>query len=65
MKYQFIENHRLACAVEKMCCALKVTARGYYAQKKRGTSTQGQSNEELERAIRVVHSKSRGNDGSP
>jgi putative transposase len=65
MKYQFIERHRSAFAVEKMCLALKVTASGYYRQRKRGKSKRALSNEQLDQAIRVAHRKSRGNYGSP
>ena len=65
MKYQFIENHRSAFAVEKMCLALKVTPSGYYRQRKRGTSKRALSNEQLDQAIRAAHTKSRGNYGSP
>ena len=65
MKYQFIENNRSAFAVEKMCRALKVTTSGYYRQKKRGISKRAQANEQLDRAIRAAHRKSRGNYGSP
>ena len=65
MKYQFIEEHRSAFAVEKMCLALKVTASGYYRQRKRGKSKRALSNEQLDQAIRVAHRKSRGNYGSP
>jgi transposase InsO family protein len=65
MKYQFIEEHRSAFAVEKMCLALKVTASGYYRQRKRGKSKRALSNEQLDQAIRAAHTKSRGNYGSP
>jgi putative transposase len=65
MKYQFIERHRSAFAVEKMCLALKVTASGYYRQRKRGKSKRALSNEQLDQTIRVAHRKSRGNYGSP
>jgi len=65
MKYQFIEEHRSAFAVEKMCLALKVTASGYYRQRKRGKSKRALANEQLDQAIRAAHTKSRGNYGSP
>jgi len=65
MKYQFIENHRSAFAVEKMCRSLQISKSGYYAWKTRPKSNRDQANEKLDHHIRTIYQQSKGTYGSP
>ncbi len=65
MKYQFIENHRSAFAVEKMCRALKISKSGYYAWRDRPKSNRDLANEKLDHHIRIIYEKNKGRCGSP
>ena len=65
MKYKFIETHRLSLGVMKMCQAFKVSRSGYYDWRNRGESKRSVANRQLLSDIRVVHTRSRQNYGSP
>lgn len=65
MKYQFIENHRSAFAVEKMCRSLQISKSGYYAWRTRPQSKREQANEKLDHHIRIIYEQSKGTYGSP
>jgi putative transposase len=65
MKYQFIENHRSAFAVEKMCRSLQISKSGYYAWRTRPKSNRDQANEKLDHHIRTIYQQSKGTYGSP
>jgi len=65
MKYLFIENHRSAFRVEKMCRVLGVSRSGYYSWRKRGFSKRGRSNQALLVKIKKFHEDSRRTYGSP
>ena len=65
MKYRFIDEHRSAFRVRKMCQVMGLTTSGYYSWKKRGKSKRSEENEKLDIAIRQAYRKSRGNYGSP
>ncbi len=65
MKYQFIDEHRSAFRVRKMCQVMGLTTSGYYSWKKRGKSKRTEDNEKLDMAIKHAYRKSRGNYGSP
>ena len=65
MRYAFIEKHRSAFGVERMCRALKVSRSGYYGWRKRGESKRCRANRELlELIIRIIQ-MSRWTYGSP
>jgi len=65
MKYQFIENHRSAFAVEKMCRSLQISKSGYYSWRTRPKSNRDQANEKLDHHIRTIYQQSKGTYGSP
>lgn len=65
MKYQFIENHRSAFAVEKMCLALKISKSGYYTWRNRPKSKRDPENEKLDHHIRTIYEQNKGRYGSP
>lgn len=65
MKYQFIEKHRSAFAVEKMCRSLQISKSGYYAWRTRPQSKREQANEKLDHHIRTIYEQSKGTYGSP
>ena len=52
MKYRFIEEHREANKIKRMCEVLKVSRSGYYAWETREPSLRQRGNEELLRQIR-------------
>jgi len=65
MKYEFIDKHRFAFRVEKMCRVLKVSRSGYYTWADRGPSRREQSNQQLWVKIRQSYDDSRKTYGSP
>jgi len=65
MKYQFIEKHRSAFAVEKMCRSLNISKSGYYSWRVRPTSKRSAANEKLDHHIRTVYEQNKGRYGSP
>jgi putative transposase len=65
MKYPFIENHRSAFAVEKMCRSLQISKSGYYAWRTRPKSKRDHANEKLDHHIRTIYEQSKGTYGSP
>lgn len=65
MKYGFIEDHRSALRVGKMCHALKVSRSGYYGWLNRKESDREKSNRKLLEEIARIHRESRQTYGSP
>jgi transposase InsO family protein len=65
MIYGFIDAHRSAHAVERMCRVLGVTRSGYYAWKRRGQSRRARRDAVLLGRIRESHGLSLGRYGSP
>jgi transposase InsO family protein len=65
MIYGFIDKHRSAHAVERMCRVLGVWRSGYYAWKKRGQSPKARMDAVLLGKIRESYGLSRGRYGSP
>lgn len=65
MKYEFIDKHRFAFGVEKMCRVLKVSRSGYYGWVNCGPSRREQANHQLLVKIRRLYAESRQLYGSP
>jgi transposase InsO family protein len=65
MKYDFIDKHRFAHAVEMMCRVFGVTRSGYYAWRHRGQGRRALENVILLGKIRESHHLSSGRYGSP
>ena len=65
MKYDFIESHRSAFAVERMCRTLGVRRSGYYAWRGRVPGRRSAEDEHLLVRIRESYKKSRRAYGSP
>jgi transposase InsO family protein len=65
MKYDFIESHRSAFAVERMCRALGVRRSGYYAWRGRVPGRRSAEDEHLLVRIRESYKMSRRSYGSP
>lgn len=65
MKYRFMEENRSAFEVKKMCQSLKISRSGYYGWRQQRQSRRARENEELVRAIKEAHRKSRECYGSP
>jgi transposase InsO family protein len=65
MKYRFIEQHRSAFEVEKMCLALRISKSGYYAWRVRPKSKRSAANEKLDHHIRIAYKHNNGRYGSP
>jgi len=65
MKYAFIEKHRFAFGIERMCRALEVSRSGYYDWRKRGISNRTRANRELLKSIEGAMQQSRRTYGSP
>lgn len=59
MRYAFIEAHRRAWRVERLCATLTVSRSGYYAWRSRLESRRSQANRTLLRQIRTVHGEFR------
>jgi putative transposase len=65
MRFQFIEDHRDAFPVTRMCQVLVVSSSGYYAWRKRPPSAREMANQELFKKIEVVYNENHGVYGSP
>lgn len=65
MKYEFIQAHRSAFAVEKMCQVLNVSRSGYYRYSAGEESQRSIKNMILLAAITAIYKQSRGTYGSP
>jgi len=65
MKYDFIESHSSAFAVERMCLVLGVRRSGYYAWRSRVPGNRSSEDERLLVRIRESYKKSRRSYGSP
>ena len=65
MRYEFIEYHRSAFRVTKMCYVLEVSRSAYYAWRKRPKSKRERENEQLVEKIKQIHNTSRCLYGSP
>jgi len=65
MTYRFIESHRPAFALEKMCKALEVSRSGYYSWRCRPVSRRESENRQLLSEIEDTARKSRWTYGSP
>ena len=65
MKYEFIQAHRFAFAVKKMCKVLRVSRSGYYDFVVRPESRLSIENKVLVKEIKSIHKESRKTYGSP
>jgi len=65
MKYEFIDRHRSAFRVMKMCQVLEVSRSAYYAWKRRPESVTEQRNRKLLDEIKQIWERSRRLYGSP
>lgn len=65
MKYAFIEAQRKDHGVRTLCKALRVSASGYYAARKRPPSARAQRQSMLVIKIREAHAASRQSYGAP
>lgn len=65
MRYQFIEQHRSAFRVTKMCQVLEVSRSAYYAYRRRPKSLRERDNERLVENITEIYQRSRRRYGSP
>lgn len=65
MRYQFVENHREAFPVRRMCKMLAVSPSGYYAWRRRPISELKMANEKLVETIKEIHVEFQGKYGSP
>jgi putative transposase len=65
MKYRFIDTHRSAFGVEKMCRVLAVSRSGYYRWCQGGESSRVRENRRLLGYIRQAYAASKGRYGSP
>ena len=65
MRYEFIDPHRSAFRVTKMCWMLEVSRSAYYAHRKRPKSFRERDNERLVEKITEIYHRSRGRYGSP
>lgn len=64
MKYRFIDGHRAAYPVERLCRVLAVSRSSYYAWRKRRPSVRQQQDAVLGVQIRLQHTRSRATYGS-
>ncbi len=65
MRYQFIENHREAFPVRRMCKMLAVSPSGYSAWRERPVSRLKMANDMLLEKIREIYTEFEGKYGSP
>ena len=65
MKFKFIDEHRSAFPVMKMCHVLNVSSSGYYRWRKAPQSSRKIENERLRARIRELFEKHKGMAGSP
>jgi putative transposase len=65
VRYEFIDRHRSAFRVTKMCQVLEVSRSAYYAYRRRPKSIRERNNEWLVEKIKEIHQRSRRSYGSP
>lgn len=65
MRFEFIENHRDAFPVSRLCNVLNVSRSGYYAWRTRPVSQREMANQQLVEQIKAVHADSKQTYGSP
>ena len=65
MRYLFIEAEKATWPIRVMCRALRVSASGFYAWRKRPASARSRRDVELGVKVREAHARSRGTYGSP
>jgi transposase InsO family protein len=65
MRYEFIDHHRSALRVTKMCQVLEVSRSAYYAYRRRPKSPRERNNEWLVEKIKEIYRRSRRSYGSP
>jgi len=65
VRFQFIDDHREAFPVSRMCKVLDVSRSGYYAWRGRSPSEREMANRELYKKIKDVYDTSHGTYGSP
>jgi transposase InsO family protein len=65
VKFLFVQEHRETFRVGMMCRVLKVSRSGYYAWRKRRTSSRGVEDQKLALRIREIHEDSRETYGAP
>ena len=65
MRFAFIQEHSEDWPVQLQCRVLAVSRSGFYAWRRRGTSTRERFRQELIQAIRLAHDECRGVYGSP
>ncbi len=64
-RYRLIEAEKAEHSVVRMCRLLGVSTSGYYAWRKRPTSSRAQADSALTGTIRVIHAASRATYGAP
>ncbi len=65
MKYAWIEDHRDAFSVTRMCARLEVSRSGYNQWRGREPSERARSNEQLDAAVVKLHAASKSSYGRP
>ena len=65
MKYAWIENHRDAYTVSRLCRVLSVSRTGYCQWRVRAPSARALANKALDAKVQLVHRDSRGSYGRP
>lgn len=65
VRYRVIRDHDRRYPIRLMCCALVVSAAGYYAWRSRPESLRSRQTRTLLSAIRVLHQESRETYGRP
>jgi len=65
VRYEFIDPHRSAFRVTKMCQVLEVSRSAYYAYRRRPKSLRERNNERLVEKITEIYHRSRRSYGSP
>jgi putative transposase len=65
MRFQFMDDHRDAFPVRRMCNELDISPSGYYAWCKRPPSAREMANDELYDKIKAVYDDNHGVYGSP
>jgi transposase InsO family protein len=64
-RFRFVDDHRDAYDVKRLCRAVEVSRAGYYAWKGRCPSARAVADAELLERIRVIHTNSRRTYGAP
>ena len=60
-----MKEHRIKCAVEKMCMSFRVSRSGYYAWLNRKPSVRTSETQKITKMIKSVYQESKGRYGSP